>query len=221
MLGSWVIENYYAEQQARMLGDFKHALQMMSRVLVARFGQAETGRLVQAALQEYEALIPHIPYVGGSANPFTKTLVEAAWFLACYRVMKADDIPTRQIGAVIQKMYAAWLHRYPRFVWRLAGWWEFTHFYTDKLVARALRSQQRRYPGDWVFTVSDDLSGGYQVNYTACGICKFYHAQGADELIPYMCSLDYLLSHSKGLKLIRRGTLAQGAPQCDFQVKKV
>jgi hypothetical protein len=49
---------------------------------------------------------------------------------------------------------------------------------------------------------------------------KFLHSQGADELAPYPCLLDYALFGALGIELRRTQTLAEGGERCDFRFKK-
>lgn len=51
------------------------------------------------------------------------------------------------------------------------------------------------------------------------GICKFHHAQGADELAPYLCLSDHVVSEAFDRGLVRYKTLAEGADVCDFRYK--
>jgi hypothetical protein len=76
----------------------------------------------------------------------------------------------------------------------------------------ARRSQARRYPGDWVMEVvdGDGKSFDYGIDVTDCGALKFLHNQGAEELCPYICDLDYVLAETMGYELRRTKTLAWG-----------
>ena len=47
---------------------------------------------------------------------------------------------------------------------------------------------------------------------------KFLHAQGADELTPYLCDLDYVMRAAPGVRLTRTKTLARGCHRCDVRV---
>jgi hypothetical protein len=57
------------------------------------------------------------------------------------------------------------------------------------------------------------------VDYTECGICKFYQAQGAYELVPYLCALDFPSSEAADAGLVRTTTLGTGGLRCDFRYK--
>ena len=65
----------------------------------------------------------------------------------------------------------------------------------------------------------DGRNFDYGVDYTECAICKFYHAEDADELVPYVCLLDYPVSKALGTGMARTTTLADGAERCDFRFK--
>jgi len=70
------------------------------------------------------------------------------------------------------------------------------------------------------FVEGDGETFDYGLDVTECGICKFYHAQGADELAPYMCLSDYVVSRAFGRGLVRYKTIAEGAEVCDFRYKQ-
>lgn len=45
-------------------------------------------------------------------------------------------------------------------------------------------------------------------------------ANGAADIVPYLCSLDYLYSDAFGEGLTRTTTLAENGPRCDFRYKR-
>jgi hypothetical protein len=59
----------------------------------------------------------------------------------------------------------------------------------------------------------------YGLDFTECGICEFYRAQRADELTPYLCLMDGVVSEVFCYGLVRYKTLAEGADVCDFRYK--
>jgi hypothetical protein len=87
---------------------------------------------------------------------------------------------------------------------------------------RAQISQQRRYPGDWVFEVIEGDGQTFDVgmDYTECGIEKFMRRQGAANLTPYLCNLDYVTFGATGLGLVRTKTLGWGCDCCDFRIRR-
>ena len=58
------------------------------------------------------------------------------------------------------------------------------------------------------------------VDHTECGIVKYLRAEGADELCPYICELDYLLTEVMRYGLTRTKTLSWGCDRCDFRLSR-
>ena len=83
-------------------------------------------------------------------------------------------------------------------------------------------SQERRYPDDWVFEVveGDGQDFAFGVDYTECGVVKYLAREGAPELAPYLCWIDYPQFAAMHLRLDRTETLAQGGQRCDFRVSR-
>ena len=127
-----------------------------------------------------------------------------------------------EIGRFIYETSAVWFNRYPAVVLRLVGGFSFTRFAIEGMKRAAAESQRRLYPGDWVYTVmeGDGKDFDYGMDFTECAICKLYHAHGADELTPYVCSIDHITSEAFGQGIRRTMTLAEGAAKCDFRYKK-
>jgi len=191
------------------------------KVLCARFGQSRAKILVQDIRREVEGLLPEIPYIGGEENMFTEWLTYGAYYLAVYQVLQTQDQSVEQVGRTIYETYKT-MADYPAWMLRLAGSLKYGEDYVEQLKEAAAASQQRRYPGDWVctFVEGDGETFDYGLDISECGICKFYHAQGADELAPYMCLSDYVLSCAFDRGLVRYRTIAEGAEVCDFRYKQ-
>ena len=190
-------------------------------VLGARFGQSRAKTLVQDIQREYEALTLEAPYIGGKDNIFTEWLTYGVYYLAVYRVLKSLGQTVEQTGRIIYETYET-MANYPAWMLRLVGSIKYDEGYVEQLQMAAVESQQQRYSGDWVctFVEGDGETFDYGLDMTECGICKFYHAQGADELAPYMCLSDYVISHVLDRGLVRYKTIAEGAEVCDFRYKQ-
>jgi hypothetical protein len=191
------------------------------KVLVTRFGKARTNRLMKGIRQAYDEFIPEMPYIGGEENMFTEWLTYGVYYLAVYRVLKAEGESLDDVGKAVFDTFQA-MADYPRWFLRLVGSFKYNKKYVDRLKNAAAKTQERRYPGDWVatFIPGDGKAFDYGIDITECGICKFYGAQGADALAPYLCLSDYVVSVAFDRGLVRYKTLAEGAGVCDFRYKK-
>ena len=112
--------------------------------------------------------------------------------------------------------------RVPRVLRLWMGRHRFGRMRRQKLQRAARRSQARRYPGDWVFERidGDGETFDFGIDMTECGIVKFLNAQGAAELCPYLCDVDYVGAEALGFGLPRTKTLAWGCDRCDFRLTK-
>lgn len=83
------------------------------------------------------------------------------------------------------------------------------------------KSHKRIYENDWVLDILPG-NGEYDLGYDyhECGVCKLYRDEGCPELAHYMCLMDFVLADIMGMKLVRTGTIADGADICDFRYSR-
>ena len=212
---------YYLVRKQQLMREFYQAMKSAEKPLVARYGAAMAESIIQQTRQEFEALLFRLPYIGGDENPLTDNLIQSAQFLALYRVLKSYGKSVEEAGEVCYLLTEAALCNSPRLLLRLSRKTGFNRLPVGQMRQHAIRSQEREHPEDWVFEVvdGDGQTFEYGLDYTECAICKFFHAQGADELTPYICLLDFPISQALGTGVTRTKTLAEGADRCDFRFK--
>jgi len=191
------------------------------KVLTTRFGGNRTRRLMQEIREDYKTLASEMPYIGGEKHIFTQWLIYGVYYLAVYRILKAEGQGIEETGKVIFDTFQA-MADYPKWVLHLVGSLKYNEKYVSRLKEALGKTQERRYPCDWVasFIQGNGKGFDYGIDITECGICKFYRAQGAEELAPYLCLSDYVVSKAFDRGLVRYKTLAEGADVCDFRYKK-
>jgi hypothetical protein len=215
-------ENFYISLSPKLLEIFNKALKRARKVFVTNFGDELAVRILKDARQEYEALIPELPYWGRN-NMMTEFLIGSSFCLAIYRVLKKRSKSMAEIGKIIYEMVEARFNRVPiPVLWRFYGKLKYGKSYRERLKKQAIISQKKQYPGDYVFTYieGDGKEFDYGYDISECGICKFLHAQHADELAPFLCLVDFPLSKAFGRGLVRNMTISEGAEKCDFRYKK-
>jgi hypothetical protein len=212
--------DYYVSRKRKLLKEFDKTLDRIRGLFVSRYGK-DSEAMLQEARQEYEALIPQLPYIGGR-QLFTQFLISTAWFLSLYRVLKRRGETVEEVGQLVYQASEAYLQAYPRFLRRFLGFMTFSPRYLRRLEKGALESHERQYPGDYVYdyVAGDGGTFDYGVDYVECGPVKFLTEQGAPELALYVCPTDILSSELLGWGLKRTMTLAEGAERCDFRFKK-
>jgi hypothetical protein len=211
----------YVSRKSRLLKDFDKSVARVKRMLISRFGEEQANALIRESRQEYEALIPQIPYIGDK-NPLLIFLLPTSRYLAIYRVLQRQGRTVEDAGKLIYEMSEAELKAIPGVVRRVIGYLWFTRWFLGRLKKRATESQERKYPGGYVLThvEGNGQDFDYGIDYTECASCKFLSVQNAFELAPYVCAVDKVASEMMGWGLSRTMTLAEGREKCDFRFKK-
>jgi len=212
-------DSYYARSRRKLLKSFDKRAGAARRILTSRYGAELADTILREARQGYEALIPHLPHVGDK-NLFLGNLIQSAAALALYRVLKSYGKTVEEAGKILYDLVEEHVHRYPRFLLRRIARLRFS---AHRLKKHAAESQEHRHPESWVFTFVED--GGeegqkefdFGLDFTECAICKFFHAQGADEFTPYVCLIDFAMSRACNMGMVRTMTLAEGHAKCDFR----
>jgi hypothetical protein len=186
--------------------------------LVQSYGHKFTEAVLKETHQQFEEIIPTLPYIGGDENElFTHQIIRSATFLILYKVMKAHGKTAREAGKITYSEVEEVVRHSPPVPGR-----ELTPEFRNQEIARAKKSQERRYPDDWVFEYvdGDGVEFDYGYDYTECGAQKLYHTHDADEFLPYFCYLDFVTARTPGWGFTRTETLAEGYSRCNFRSKK-
>ncbi len=81
--------NYYISRRSKLLKSFDKTTNLVRDFVVSRYGADFSNTLLREARQEFEALIPNIPYAGSDSPPALRLFpVWAAMELAVYKAMK-------------------------------------------------------------------------------------------------------------------------------------
>lgn len=216
--GSWYLEN-----KPRIMRQVRGALRHYRTQFVEAYGKAEGEAIASESMQRFEALLADLPYIGGDENSNTRSLYMTAAWLAIYRSLQARGASVEEAARLIYLGTASYFGSFPiRWLMRPQGRRLFSRKFLDQRRRAAVNSQQRRYPDDWVFEVVEGNGQGFAfgVDYTECGVVKYLAREGAPELAPYLCWIDYPSFAAMSLRLDRTETLAQGGQRCDFRMSR-
>lgn len=111
------------------------------------------------------------------------------------------------------------LRSVPSFLLRASGRLAFRPFVRRYFERQARRSQQRRYPADFVFRVEQDDDGEMSLVFDECAVNKFYDAQGVEELKPYCNFFDVTYSRLMNMGCNAEETIGLGCRQCALRYK--
>ena len=215
------INDYWILRKDQILKGYDEATGTIYRGLIlSYFGEDVVDIIMNKIRDEFEALIPQIPYVGGDKNIYGPIFEMAVPHLALYRVLKNYGKSVIEIGKIIYLSLEIFFDKFPPTFMAFADMDqnEIIQFHEQA----AEDTKKRRYPGDWVIDVpdtSDDEECDFAYDELECGLCKFFETQDASDIMPYLCLADFIISRACGTGLCRTNTIAEGGSKCDFRYK--
>lgn len=213
--------NNYLHRKKRLMKALDRLLARLKPSVSSWLGEEQASRLIRDSMQAYEDLIPRIPYIGDNTLSLS-FFFPTTRFLAVYRAFQRQGGNVEDAGRLVFMIGAEEARAVPYVGRRLLEALWFSRWLRRLAKKRAIKSQQREYPGNFVLTYveGDGREFDYGIDYTECANCKFLRAENAFELAPYVCATDQPISKLVGWGLTRTMTLAEGFPKCDFRFKK-
>jgi hypothetical protein len=211
--------NAYLSRKSKLLRSFDKTAVLVRDTVVSRYGEEFADTLYQEARQEFETLIPQMPYID---NPMLKTfLFITTQELAVYKAMKRSSKTPSEAWEICHDALRLRLNNVPKFVRWLVEKIYFSNFARKRMQESTAQSQEQPQSGFVMeFVAGDGEDFDYGVDYLECTMHKFVCEQGATEFAPYACLSDIPLGDTFGWGVIRSETLADGCQRCNFRFKK-
>ena len=208
------INKYYLNRKSSLMTQFDKFLTTKKDILIEKFSDSEVEELIMKMKNEYEILIPEIPYIGGSRNMSTIILIMGISILAIIRILEKRALTYREIGKIIYKL---WESNFKKSDQNLGKELFNIDFIVKFYKNLAEKSEEKEYPYDWVqtFFEGDGEIFDYGLNIFECAIHKTFKKFAAEKYMPIMCLMDYVIPNLYGFGFMRTQTLGNGAPMCD------
>ena len=189
---------------------------------------ATADQLLSEVDKEFDLLMPDVKFAITSSNPIDRRLIFCAYFLALIKVLDKNGESFEKIRSVsleIVMEYVRPKNGFQRFLKKLPpqlikfGLINAALKYLAKKVSK--RGHVDGFAAKMIFDKKETYGLGYGVDILECGICKLFSRHGYKKYAPILCEVDEVTSSLAGLKLIRSGTIANGATKCDFRYMPV
>ena len=177
--------------------------------------------------KHFKNIAPDIQFAATSKNPIDRRLEVCSYFLAVFKTLdqQGETFETIQtISREIATEYVRPKNKFQAFMKRLPA--KFINTWLANRVIKTLNKKfsQRGNPEGFVAKIITDKQETYGIGYgfdiLECGICKLYKKHHYEKFASILCEFDEMTSALAGLKLVRTGTIANGATKCDFRFKK-
>ena len=218
------IHPFYETHRGVMEAAMRQRLDLAEAALRERAQLSNMDRIRQEVMDEFEIVLTQTPYVGGAASRMSDFFMRLMGFMAIGRVLRRHGVPLPMIGDIERESYEAQLLTVPD-AERLASGRQFMSAENQALLReQAVKSHAEEYPEDFVYDFVEpgpNDSFEFGINYKACGFCKFAVRHGDKEILPHICGLDFEAYATRGIRLERTQTLADGASHCNFRFSQL
>lgn len=214
--------SYYVGKREKLLKELQSKQKVFEPALEKYYSAEETRAILRETEDAFVALLPGIPYIGGDANGMTEDIEQAAMVLAFYRVQLSHGRTGEEVGRIVTESVQREVDKYPKWLRHMIGGKFFTKRHLEELRESCATSQDKRFAGDWVtfYVEGNGKDFDYGYDHVECGIVKYLTGNDARDLIPYLCSLDFIYSDAFDEGLVRTETIAEDGQCCDFRYKR-
>jgi hypothetical protein len=176
----------------------------------------------------YTAISQDIQFSLTSRNPIDRRLDFCAYFLALIKTLDQQGETFEDIRKICLEVVTAYvqpknrLQRYGKRLFpKLTTTWLGKNFIKVFHKRVSVNSNQDGFIANIITDKEETFGLGYGIDILECGICKLFNKHHYEKFAPILCEVDEITSGLAGLKLIRTGTIANGATKCDFRFKRV
>jgi len=141
--------SYYASRKSKLLKDFDTTASLMRDYLVQRYGQEFANTLNREVRQEYEGLIPGVPYIKGvRAKALNSFLLITAQEVAVYKAMKKHGKGPSEAWEICHEAVKRRMARFSNIKRWFLKHLMYSRFLMRRVKRRAERQEQLRF-GDF------------------------------------------------------------------------
>jgi hypothetical protein len=175
----------------------------------------------------FKSIAPDIRFAATSKNPIDRRLEVCSYFLAVFKTLDECGEPYETIQTISREIATEYVrpkNKLQAYMKRLPA--KLSNTWLANRVIRILNKKfsQRDNPEGFVAKIITDKDETYGVGYgfdiLECGICKLYKKHHYEKFASILCEFGEMTSALAGMKLVRTGTIANGAHTCDFRFKK-
>ena len=174
----------------------------------------------------FKAISPDIHFASTSQNPIDKRLDFCAYFLALIKTLDEQGESfeaARRICLEVVTAYVSPKNKIQQFFKRLPVKLINTRLANVFLPAFHRKVSKNSNAGGFIANIITDKAEtfglGFGIDILECGICILFKKHHYEKYASILCEVDEMTSSLAGLKLIRTGTIANGAKKCDFRYK--
>jgi len=176
----------------------------------------------------YKTISTDTSFSATSGNPLDKRLDFCSYFLALIKTLDGRGETFETIRKICLDVVTEYVRPkncvqqlFKRLPVKLNNTW-LANIFVKALSKRVSKnSNADGFIANIITDKQETFGLGYGVDILECGICKLFKKHNYQKYASILCEVDEITSSLAGLKLIRTGTIANGAKKCDFRYKKI
>jgi hypothetical protein len=213
---------HYNSEHDKLLRDFDRTAQLVMSFVAKRYNEEYAAGLYRDARQEYEAIIPQMPYIESARAKLLNAFLRiTAQEVALYKAMKKLGKTPGEAWEICHEAIRLRMDKFPRWKARLFRRLMYSLLVKRRIRRRAEKKEQLCFGNFEVrYVIGDGMDFDWGVDYVGCGNLELVKKLGAEEFAPYVCMSDIPLGNALDWDLTRTQTLADGCDHCDFRFKK-
>ncbi len=176
----------------------------------------------------FKNISPDIQFARTSKNPIDKRLDFCAYFLALIKTLDEQGENFEAIRRICLEVVTEYVspknkiqQLFKRLPVKLTNTW-LTNIFLPAFHRKVSKnSNADGFIANIITDKQETFGLGYGIDILECGICKLFQKHNYEKYASILCEVDEMTSSLAGLKLVRTGTIANGAKKCDFRYKKI
>lgn len=218
-------KDYYVKKKEKIMHQFEDRLIHVQELLKKNPNEEEVDITINKVKEEFNKILPEIPYLGGQKNPLTQVLVKCLSDLAIFRTLEKKGLSFQEIGE-FHYNYVIRSHKSRKQVLERMGRdpssYPFEPEYVDYQKKLTEETQKRTYPEDWVmdFVEGDGKTFDWGWDVHECAVQKAYKKLGDKKYLPLICLGDFYEAEGLGFGFSRTQTLGFGGQKCTHRFVK-
>jgi len=215
---NFINDNYFADRKKYCIAFYNRANRNGKKAILTKYGQERGKQLLDQVKQEYENLLPQVPYVG-EIDILKRQMLLTVIFTAIYRVFEGQE-KLDYIWELCNNFNKETLMSMPRFFRWLLKQSTFSKRWKNSLKELAEENRRKGLADQWDYVEGDGKTFDYGLNMTRCAKVEFLRKIDAEAFAPYVCLIDKNFAECCNYGLKRTMVIAEGAEHCDFRLSK-
>jgi hypothetical protein len=175
----------------------------------------------------YTIIAKDIAFAKRSPNPIDRRLDFCAYFLSLIKVLEERGEQYEAIRKICLDITIEMVR--PKNKLSFFGrkiFPQLTNTWLGRVMIKVLQRKAILIPDPLSFKAlvitdpNETFGLGYGIDILECGICKLFQKHEMGRYAKILCEVDEITTAHAGLQLIRTGTIANGAPKCDFRYRR-